>query len=109
MQLGQEGVFSEPNVQRFPNVEMAVEHIEESLLARAREVQRRWLVFDPLRKLHFKHVQRTAYESMEDVLGTTSWLSALVGGKYAEVLRVKKGMVLQQQGEEDDYLYLVQV
>ena len=58
----------------------------------AARVQQRWLVFEQLRKLHFQHVQRTAYESFEDVLAGSShdhlW-------RYAEERTYAKGQVLQ--------------
>ena len=67
--LNREKVFDELAAPPFPSVGMAVEMIEDKLLLAAMEVRSKWLLFEPLKKMHFTHVQKTSYEAFEEVFG----------------------------------------
>ena len=50
-------------------ISMAVEYVEDRLLEKAADVRRNWLLFEPLKKYHFTHVQKTSYEAFEEAFG----------------------------------------
>jgi len=102
--LENEGVFEYINC-LHETVSMAVEFVEDSLLAVAADVRRNWLLFEPLKKYHFTHVQKTSYEAFEEAFGGDlgSMLST-----YTEQIRLNEGDVLIEAGHDSANLYLIQ-
>ena len=86
-------------------VSMAVEFVEDRLLEVAADVRRNWLLFEPLKKYHFTHVQKTSYEAFEEAFGGDlgSMLST-----YTEQIRLDEGDVLIEAGHDSVNLYLIQ-
>ena len=102
--LQNEGVLSFIHASH-ETVSMAVEFVEDRLLEVAADVRRNWLLFEPLKKYHFTHVQKTSYEAFEEAFGGDlgSMLST-----YTEQIRLDEGDILIEAGQDSSNLYLIQ-